>query len=431
MNELLPYVQQLEEQIRKQRLSCTRWTKWCESSLNNGAAVELRQASGLRAQKAQGAFFTSASLADRAASALGVSVRESHFYFDPTCGVGDLLLAIARRMKVGSTASGTLALWGNQLIGCDISSVFVRATRARLAILAMQRVGCRESLTSRDLAELLPSITAANILDCPGLYARSDRVVMNPPYVPVNVSGDCGWSTGLTNAAACFAMDAISYSNAGARIVAILPDVIRSGARYERWRQMVGKLATVDHVEMCGLFDKNTDVDVFLLGVTVQECGNKATVQWTQEGKIDDTVSNRFEIHVGAVVPHRDPEEGVVRPYVDVRSLSPWSSKLRMNDTRRFGGRVFRPPFVAIRRTSSPRDRSRAVATTVLGREDVAVENHVIVCIPYDRSIHSCQLLVARLMSRKTDQWLNERIRCRHLTLAAVGKLPWWRDEQF
>ena len=150
MNELLPYVQELEEQIHKQRLSCTRWIKWCESSLNNGAAVELRQAAGLRAQKAQGAFFTSASLADRAASALGVSVRESHFYFDPTCGVGDLLLAIARRMKVGSTASGTLALWGNQLIGCDISSVFVRATRARLAILAMQRAGCRESLSPRE-----------------------------------------------------------------------------------------------------------------------------------------------------------------------------------------------------------------------------------------------------------------------------------------
>ena len=431
MNELLPYVQELEQQIHEQRLSWTHWTKWCEFCLNGGAAIRLRQAAEESAQKAQGAFFTSPSLAGRAATVLGASACESHSYLDPTCGAGDLLLAIAKRMKLESTVSRTLSIWGNQLIGCDISSVFVRATRARLALLAMQRIGCRESFTSHELAELLPSIIAGNIRDCPDIYALSDRIVMNPPYVGINVSRDCRWSTGITNSAACFAVDAVENSASGARIVAILPDVIRSGSRYSRWRRMVESRTAIDHIELCGVFDKNTDVDVFLMACTVKDGRDSDRMQWTQDGNIHDNVSDRFEIHVGSVVPHRHSEEGVEWPYIDVRSLSPWSTKLVIADTRRFAGRTFRPPFVAIRRTSSPSDRSRAVATTVVGPQSVAVENHVILCIPYDQSVGSCQSLVARLRSRKTDQWLDQRIRCRHLTVAAVAGIPWWKTGQF
>ena len=131
----------------------------------------------------------SASLADRAVAALGTSVQDSHLFFDPTCGAGDLLLAVARKMNVGATVPDTLSLWGNRLVGCDISPMFVRATRARLALLAMQRTGCRESLTSKELAELLPSIITADVRDCGDLYSQSDRIIMNPPYTLVNVSG--------------------------------------------------------------------------------------------------------------------------------------------------------------------------------------------------------------------------------------------------
>lgn len=430
MNELLPYVLELEQQIQKQCLSWTQWTQWCDVSLNSGAAEELRRAAGLRAQKAQGAFFTGASLADRAVSALGDSVCESHLYLDPTCGAGDLLLAIARQMKLGSTVSETIALWGDRLIGCDISHAFVRATRARLALLAMRRVGYRQSFSPRDLAELMPSITTADIRDCADLYAKSDRIVMNPPYTRVNVPEDCDWSTGLTNAAAYFAADAIINSRSGARMVAILPDVLRSGSRYERWRRLVGSLGSVDNVEPCGLFDRNADVDVFLLGVTMKDRVNDDSIQWTPHVEVNEVVADRFDISVGTVVPYRHPEAGPESPYVDVRSLPPWSTRLFIAETRRFEGRLFQPPFVAIRRTSSPRDYRRAVATTVLTRGGVAVENHIIVCTPHDRSIVSCQQLVGRLMSHKTDEWLNARIRCRHLTVGAVRRLPWWSDDE-
>jgi hypothetical protein len=33
---------------------------------------------------------------------------------------------------------------------------------------------------------------------------------------------------------------------------------------------------------------------------------------------------------------------------------------------------------------------------------------------------------VARLKDPRTTTWLNERIRCRHLTVGAVRDLPWW-----
>jgi hypothetical protein len=35
--------------------------------------------------------------------------------------------------------------------------------------------------------------------------------------------------------------------------------------------------------------------------------------------------------------------------------------------------------------------------------------------------------LLRVLKSRKTDQWLNNRIRCRHLTVRSLNELPWWR----
>jgi hypothetical protein len=46
--------------------------------------------------------------------------------------------------------------------------------------------------------------------------------------------------------------------------------------------------------------------------------------------------------------------------------------------------------------------------------------------IPHDLSLESCKELILRLRSMETDEWLNERIRCRHLTVSALNELPWW-----
>ena len=41
----------------------------------------------------------------------------------------------------------------------------------------------------------------------------------------------------------------------------------------------------------------------------------------------------------------------------------------------------------------------------------VAVENHLIVLLPNDRTVQTCRELLGRLRSPKTDNWLNARLR--------------------
>ena len=74
----------------------------------------------------------------------------------------------------------------------------------------------------------------------------------------------CNWSKGKINSAAIFLETCIKYSTTGTRIVAILPDVLRSGSRYDKWREIVSQNNEID-IKIVGRFDSKTDVDVFLL----------------------------------------------------------------------------------------------------------------------------------------------------------------------
>jgi len=145
---------------------------------------------------------------------------------------------------------------------------------------------------------------------------------------------------------------------------------------------------------------------------------------------LPDTVSRNngrlTAVRVGPVVPHRHAEKGPLVPYIHARSLPSWSECTDIAESRRFMGRLFAPPFVAVRRTSRPDNGSRAVATLVLGNTPVAVENHLIVFLPKDETVETCRGLMQRLRSPKTDTWLNARLRCRHLTTRALAEMPWW-----
>jgi hypothetical protein len=46
------------------------------------------------------------------------------------------------------------------------------------------------------------------------------------------------------------------------------------------------------------------------------------------------------------------------------------------------------------------------------------------VCIPRDGSLASCEALMRQLAEDAADRYLNERIRCRHLTVKAVRDVP-------
>src|ERR1022692_1045587 len=106
------------------------------------------------------------------------------------------------------------------------------------------------------------------------------------------------------------------------------------------------------------------------------------------------------------------------------RCIEPWKTVRKFDYKRRHKGSAYHPPFVAIRRTSRPGDLFRATATVVEGKQPVAVENHIIVCLPKDGTFKTCAALMAQLKSDKVNKHLDARIRCRHLTVGVVRQIP-------
>lgn len=66
----------------------------------------------------------------------------------------------------------------------------------------------------------------------------------------------------------------------------------------------------------------------------------------------------------------------------------------------------------------------RVLATLVALDGPVAVENHLIVLKPKDGRYSTCRWLLKALKSPAVTEWLDIRIRCRHLTVGALGEVP-------
>src|SRR5581483_4574739 len=146
---------------------------------------------------------------------------------------------------------------------------------------------------------------------------------------------------------------------------------------------------------------------------------------WWDSASAGVRVGDLFEINVGPVVPHRDPTEGPEYQYIHSKALPPFGRTCGSRERRRFKGTTYKPPFLAIRRTSGPRDKFRAVGTIVTGNEPMAVENHVLIATPRDHTIDSCSRLMDLLRKEFANDWLNQRIRCRHLTVSSLEEIPW------
>jgi hypothetical protein len=58
----------------------------------------------------------------------------------------------------------------------------------------------------------------------------------------------------------------------------------------------------------------------------------------------------------------------------------------------------------------------------------VAVDNHLLVLEP--KAERGIEELVQVLRRPETTEWLNQRIRCRHLTVDAVNQIPWHDSPQ-
>lgn len=429
MKKFLPYVRQIEKLVYgKHKFSVGQWQEACVLCLNGGPGRTLREVADLNDIRECGAFFTPSVLADKAIGAIAGQGNSEAMYLDPTCGTGDLLLAIGRILPLRKTVQATLKAWGKCLAGYDISGEFIRATKARLVLLAMQRLNIGFAESPKIPNDLFPLIRQGDALTETSLFSLAERIVMNPPFGLTKIPIGCDWAEGRVNAAAIFVDTVSRKSREGTKVAAILPDVLRSGERYSSWRNTISELAVVTKARPHGIFDRWTDVDVFLLTLSIgNPKGKKPCGLWVPTaGKGEKTIGHYFKVHVGAVVPHRHKEKGAERRYIHARSLPAWGSRKRITEKLRFEGRSFSPPFVAVRRISRPDDSKRAVATIILGKKKVAVENHLVVLLPLDGSLERCKQLVERLKSMKTDEWLNERIRCRHLTVSSLSEIPWW-----
>jgi hypothetical protein len=452
------------------------------AAVNGEASAMLSQLVPLDDRKAAGAFFTGTALGIRAlrpAQAAG-TLRTSDVsdegataravqtlqVLDPSCGAGDLLLSWATRLPVARDLPATLALWGRVLHGRDIEPLFVRAARARLTIAAALRAPTGAGAERRpplhenaaahsptSAAEVLetafPGIRVGDGLDREPMLGWRGRVVLNPPFLKVQAPDDCSWGSGTVSSAAVFVDHCLRHAAAGTRVTAILPDVLRTGERYTAWRREVERRAEVERIEVHGIFDPAVDVDVFFLDLVVRAgapvdprdpttvlsrtgrveadtaAGERSGVWWNAPVLTGERLEHYFALSVGAVVPHRHAEEGPEVAYLHATDAPAWGVVRRISTRRQFSGRLETPPFVVVRRTSGPHDAQRAIATIVLGKRPVAVENHLIVLRPLDGTEATCHAALPILRSNETKAWLNERIRCRHLTVAALREVPW------
>jgi hypothetical protein len=261
-------------------------------------------------------------------------------------------------------------------------------------------------------------------------YEDATHLVMNPPFTMAPAHEPCEWASGQVNSAAVFLEHALRRTRPGTRIAAILPEVLRSSSRYRKWRQLVERLARIDRLEVGEQFNRWTDIHVFVLSLCVRErpaTSSERADTWnrpTGESRLGD----RFAVRIGPVVDYRDPHEGGEHPFIRSRDLPPWGTLFRISRTRRFSGKLMAPPFIAVRRTSRPGDPCRAIGTLVLGEIPVAVENHVICLIPHRGERPRCRAALQNLRDPQSTEWLDQRIRCRHLTVGALAELPWWSE---
>ena len=403
-----------------------QWADICHAALNGEPAKTLRELVPIVARRSAGAFFTSSDLANRLLNEVQFPRSQPFIILDPTCGAGDLLLSAARRLPLGRNLLETISSWNDILYGRDLQPEFVSAAKARLLLLARQR-HCAFAQTDIPWSKSFTNIRVGDALREELLYADSDFILLNPSFAPKSAPDDCSWAAGKVNSAALFLERVVAQACEGSRILAILPEVLRTGSRYNKWRQIISEHIEIKAVESAGRFDTSADVDVFLLSL-VKRTKQRPTAPFAwlpQTILLRSKIEDHFTISVGPVVPYREPLTGPLRRYIHPRNVPPWQVVHHIAENRRFTGTVFHPPFVVIRRTSRPGDKFRAVGTLILGASPVAVENHLIVCTPKDGSIKTCSTLLRVLAHTQTTTFLNGCIRCRHLTVGSVKSLPW------
>jgi hypothetical protein len=406
----------------------TSFPRLAERAVNGEASLRLAELVSAYGLKRTGAFFSNSGLSEQAAARVTIDAKAPTILIaDPACGAGNLLLAAARKLPIEQSLVATLQLWGQYLAGFDLHPEFIRATHLRLAILAVLRGAEFDLPTKLPLERLFPNIRRGDGLRELATLKDVGHILLNPPFGPVATPRKCAWAKGKVTKAAVFFERCLEVLPSNIHVSGILPDVLRAGSRYQRWREAIENRATVLGITPVGNFE-TADVDVFLLDLRThsQKPAEGMRGRWWADAKVKDTVGERFDVHVGAVVPHRlKKNEGPIYPFLHAKGLPFWGVFKPGDEEVSFAGKSVRPPFVAVRRTSSPSDRNRALGTIICGSQLVAVENHLLVCVPKSGGLAACKLLLKVLQEPATNAFLNQRIRCRHLTVGVVKEIPW------
>jgi hypothetical protein len=429
MKAFNPYVSHLEELLLS--AACLPPNKdrqqMMRAALDGQPSLELRKRVSLDRLRAAGAFFTGSRMARKAIAMAFPTMPRDPVVLDPACGVGDLLVAFVGRLACSHDLASTLSHWGMRITAFDVQAEFVRAAKLRLALAAVCRHSHIRGFRFEEIEALFPGIRDGSSFDNRASYKGVSHILINPPFTAVEAPENCRWAEGKVNSAAVFMEECALNSDPGTQIIAILPDVLRSGSRYEKWRRVFSERVAVDKIHILGRFDRQTDVDVFLTvgRVRVKKNREPFTAWSMKRGEGGTRVRDKFDVSVGAVVPFRLSNSGQWHPFIQARDLPSWQVVSDIVQHRRFEGTTFRPPFVVVRRTSRPEDKNRAVATIVRSKRCIAVENHLLVLRPKDKTIRTCKQLMKLLRNPSTNELLNRRIRCRHLTVAAVADLAW------
>lgn len=408
-------------------------TQTLHQVLNGHPAAAVSEILGRPRRRRQGIFFSGPQWATLIANALPVERCER--ILDPACGIGDLLLAVARELPLGPTLRDTLQGWSVRLAGNDLHGSFLELAWLRLQALAMERHGMAHP--RQQLATGRPtSFRVANALREPWALRAGDGLVMNPPFQAIAAPRGTITGAGRVTAALPFLERAVGHAPPGVHVVALVPEVLRSGSRYGRLRDWLAQRCDGLRFEAHGLFSDEANIDVALLVATTRAPASPTTkpahdlpmpVPATTVGAEPNSHGRRLgdvcTVRVGAVVPHRTLKNAPRQPYIAVADISPWTEMIPQREAG-FRATAHRPPFVAVRRTSGPKDKERIRATVVKGKRPILVENHILVLKPKQRTVAACRALMEQLRQPRTHDWLNQRIRCRHLTVGAVSEIP-------
>lgn len=348
-------------------------------------------------------------------------------FLDPSVGTGDLLLEICKGLPLEENSIKTIRAWEKRLGAIDLRESFLKIAWARIQALAMIRH--EEAIDASRFRPLPSSFRAGSVFMTPLSLRPRDCLVMNPPYQRALAGPNSFVGTGKRSAAALHVEYVLRSAPDNVGLIALVPDVLRSGSSYRVFREALDKRMDILSFDGYGGFGGDADVDVAILrGVTHSSKARVSELSRPSLGlkPAGERVADFCSISVGPVVPHRTEETGRSYGYLTARNSPVWGAIGTPFEKARFNARLHTGPFVVVRRTSSPKDKQRARATLVRDKGPWLVENHLLVVSPLSGTLKDCKKIINNFKDARTDEWLNQHIRCRHLTVGAIASVPIW-----